>query len=196
MESCTALHISVRAVSMTNIESEEILVYDTLCQRLKMSLISVWHYATSPNVCLNFANARPLSKFLLWFQMAPKKKPKFEYSHEQLEQALEAYRKGKNAFSVSKRFGVPRSTLIYKALGKTPINKKEDWDQHLVLDSTQKVCWKIGSWLWLLEVSHKKNWFAYLSSSNIERHEVRISFSWRQTWTYMVGLVLEKKSRN
>lgn len=64
--------------------------------------------------------------FLLWFQMAPKKKPKFEYrySHEQLEQALEAYRKGEIAFSISKRFGVPRSTLIYKASGKTPINKE------------------------------------------------------------------------
>lgn len=62
--------------------------------------------------------------FVLWFQMVPKKKPLFEYSHEQLEQALEAYRKGENAFSASKRFGVPRSTLIYKASGKTPINKE------------------------------------------------------------------------
>lgn len=65
----------------------------------------------------------PWSKWFFTFQMPPKKKPKYEYSHEQLELALEALKKGDNAFSVSKRFGVPRSTLIYKATGKSPINK-------------------------------------------------------------------------
>lgn len=96
--------------------------------------------------------------FLLWFQMAPKKKPKFEYSHEQLEQALEAYRKGENAFSVSKRFGVSRSTLIYKASGKTPINKER------ILGPAPRIGFNaegmLKNWVMALAVkrfSHKKN---------------------------------------
>lgn len=53
-----------------------------------------------------------------------KKKPKYAYSHQQLLLALDAIKSGETALSVSKRFGVPRSTLIYKATGKSTMNEE------------------------------------------------------------------------
>lgn len=55
--------------------------------------------------------------------MPPVKKPKLSYTHDQLLLAIEALKNGENAFRVSKRYGIPRSTLIYKAKGKLPLNK-------------------------------------------------------------------------
>ncbi|XP_039276762.1 tigger transposable element-derived protein 6-like isoform X2 [Nilaparvata lugens] len=55
----------------------------------------------------------------------PKKKgPKFEYSEADMDAAIAAVREGETAFAVSRRFGVPRSTLVNKATGKTPIQRK------------------------------------------------------------------------
>lgn len=47
------------------------------------------------------------------------------YSHETLLQALEDMKKGENAFSVSKKYGIPRTTLIYKFNGKLPVDCKK-----------------------------------------------------------------------
>lgn len=57
--------------------------------------------------------------------MAPKKKPKFAYSHEQLLAALEDVKKGASVNSASKRHGIPQSTLAYKVSGKTPLERRQ-----------------------------------------------------------------------
>lgn len=52
------------------------------------------------------------------------KKPKFLYSEESMKQALAAVRSGVNVMEASRQFGVPRSTLIYKSSGKSPVERK------------------------------------------------------------------------
>lgn len=52
------------------------------------------------------------------------KKPKFKYNEEDMRNAIAATKRGVSASSASKMFNVPRSTLIYKASGKSPIGRK------------------------------------------------------------------------
>lgn len=54
----------------------------------------------------------------------PKKRPKFLYPEEAMAKAIEAVKNGESASEVSRRFEVPRSTLIYKSTGKSPEARK------------------------------------------------------------------------
>lgn len=54
----------------------------------------------------------------------PRKKPKFLYSEEAMVKAIDAVKSGDSASEVSRRFDVPRSTLIYKATGKSPAERR------------------------------------------------------------------------
>lgn len=58
------------------------------------------------------------------FQMSPKKKSILAYTQERLLEALEAMKKGETASSASRRFNIPRATLIYKYSGKTPLERR------------------------------------------------------------------------
>lgn len=55
---------------------------------------------------------------------APKKKPKFCTSEEDMRSAVEAVKNGESGFSASKRYQVPRSTLMNKLEGKSPLERK------------------------------------------------------------------------
>lgn len=52
------------------------------------------------------------------------KKPKFQYSEEAMKQALQAVGNGLTCSEASRMFNVPRSTLVYKKTGKSPINRR------------------------------------------------------------------------
>lgn len=54
----------------------------------------------------------------------PRKKPKFLYSEETMVKAIDAVKSDESASEVSRRFDVPRSTLIYKATGKSPAERR------------------------------------------------------------------------
>lgn len=54
----------------------------------------------------------------------PRKRPKFLYTEEQMQLAIDAVNNGESAYSVSKRLNVPRSTLENKVMGKTPLSRK------------------------------------------------------------------------
>lgn len=56
------------------------------------------------------------------FQMPPKKKLKFAYTHEKL---LEARQAVKDVNGASERYGKPQSTLAYKVAGKTPLERRQ-----------------------------------------------------------------------
>lgn len=55
---------------------------------------------------------------------APKKKPRFCYSEEDMRSAVEAVKNGESGFSASKRYQVPRSTLMNKVEGKSTLERK------------------------------------------------------------------------
>lgn len=55
--------------------------------------------------------------------MSPQKEKKIiRYSQEEMQNALEAVENGGSYKSVSKQFGIPRTTLMYKHQGKLPKN--------------------------------------------------------------------------
>jgi hypothetical protein len=54
----------------------------------------------------------------------PPKRALLAYAHADLLLALEDMKKGETASAVSKKYNIPRSTLIYKSTGKTPIDRK------------------------------------------------------------------------
>lgn len=54
----------------------------------------------------------------------PRKKPKFLYSEQAMKLAIEAVKRGESALSVSKQFNVPRSTLVNKIKGKSPVGRR------------------------------------------------------------------------
>lgn len=48
-------------------------------------------------------------------------KPKFKYSEEDLQKALDARSRDLSYEKAAKMFNIPKSTLIYKEKGKTPM---------------------------------------------------------------------------
>lgn len=54
----------------------------------------------------------------------PPKRSMLAYSHANLLLALEDMRRGESALTVSKRYNIPRTTLINKSTGKTPVERK------------------------------------------------------------------------
>lgn len=54
----------------------------------------------------------------------PQKRPKFYYTEEAMEAAVRAVRDEGNPFADSKRFNVPRSTLINKVTGVLALGRK------------------------------------------------------------------------
>lgn len=49
---------------------------------------------------------------------------KFNYTEEAMQKALKAVAEGMSVNKVAKTFVVPRTTLLYKHTGKTPIERK------------------------------------------------------------------------
>lgn len=56
--------------------------------------------------------------------MPPKKKSISSHTQKELVTALNELLNGESASSVSRKFGISRSTLIYKATGKTPLERR------------------------------------------------------------------------
>ncbi|KAG8310939.1 hypothetical protein J6590_054262 [Homalodisca vitripennis] len=75
--------------------------------------------------------------------MPPKKKPKkraeLANPHEVLLKALEDMKKGENAFSIRKKYGIPRTTLIYKSKSKLPVECKKEHAPKLGVDGEEMI---------------------------------------------------------
>lgn len=56
--------------------------------------------------------------------MPPIKGKMFNYSEDQMKDAIADVRRGVPIATAAKRFGVPRITLMYKVKGKTPVERK------------------------------------------------------------------------
>lgn len=54
----------------------------------------------------------------------PRSRQQFLYKEIDMKRAVEAVIGGKSALSASKQFNVPRSTLVNKVMGKSPIKGK------------------------------------------------------------------------
>lgn len=63
-------------------------------------------------------------KLLCFFQMAPVRSPKFTYTQEQIFSAVAEVRNGASASAVSRKYNIPRTTIIAKVTGKTPMTRK------------------------------------------------------------------------
>lgn len=57
--------------------------------------------------------------------MPPFKKPKFKWSPEDMEAAVDAVKHGgMNPYAASKKFNVPRTTLLLKTTSKAPLKTR------------------------------------------------------------------------
>lgn len=71
--------------------------------------------------------------------MAPQEKSQNSCIPKKLWKAIDAVKCGESASEVSRRFDVPRSTLIYKATGKSPAERR--MGPSPALAHQQKKCW-------------------------------------------------------
>ncbi|KAJ4427106.1 hypothetical protein ANN_24721 [Periplaneta americana] len=78
--------------------------------------------------------------------MADSKPAILRYSEESMAAALNAVRKGQSITSAAKEFGVPKTTLLYKASGKYPEGRKMGSDT--LFTKEEKVSYPSGFLIW------------------------------------------------
>ena len=63
--------------------------------------------------------------------MPPRKVPKFKYSEDQMASAILAVRNGMGVRKACDKYGVPKSTVLDKMKGRTPMKRKMGRDPYL-----------------------------------------------------------------